>query len=68
MIADRIRSMTGSHWLALFGGIIAAWAALFLMAIPAEMRELNAIYGADFWVSVCAITTEASVFARVFLV
>ncbi|MCH2066676.1 MAG: DUF2182 domain-containing protein [Shimia sp.] len=67
MIADRIRSMTGSHWLALFGSILAAWAVLFLMAIPAEMRELNAIYGADFWVSLCTITPDASGFARVLL-
>ncbi len=67
MIADRIRSMTGFHWLALFGGILAAWAVLFLMAIPAELRDLNAIYGADFWTSLCTITPDASGFARVLL-
>lgn len=67
MVADRIRSMTGVHWLALFGGILVAWAMLFLMAVPAEMRELNAIYGAEFWESLCTITPDASGFARVLL-
>ena len=67
MIADRIRSMTGFHWLALFGGILLAWAVLFLMAIPAEMRALNAVYGADFWTTLCTITPDASGFARVLL-
>ena len=67
MVADRIRSMTGWHWLTLFGGILAAWAVLFVMAVPAEMRELNAIYGADFWESLCTITPDAAGFVRVLL-
>ncbi len=67
MIADRIRSMTAVHWLALFGGILASWIVLFAMAVPAEMRQLSAVYGADFWVSLCTITPDASGFARVLL-
>lgn len=67
MVADRIRSMTGWHWLTLFGGILASWLVLFLMAVPAEMRELSAVYGADFWESLCTITPDAAGFFRVLL-
>ncbi|WP_422065132.1 DUF2182 domain-containing protein [Shimia sp.] len=67
MIADRIRSMTGFHWISLFFGILLAWVVLFLMAVPAEMRALNAVYGADFWESLCTITPDAAGFARVLL-
>nr|WP_054001961.1 DUF2182 domain-containing protein [Shimia sp. SK013] len=59
--------MTGWHWLTLFGGIIVAWVVLFIMAVPAEMRQLNAVYGADFWTSLCTITPDAAGFARVLL-
>ncbi|WP_247744855.1 DUF2182 domain-containing protein [Shimia sp. R11_0] len=67
MVADRIRSMTGWHWLTLFGVIFAAWVVLFLMAVPAEMRAMSAVYGADFWESLCTITPDAAGFLRVLL-
>ena len=67
MVAARIRAMTGWHWLALFGGILAAWAMLFAMALPAEMREAGMIYGAEFWESLCTVTPDAAGFLRVFL-
>ena len=34
MFAARIRSMTQAHWLALFGGLMACWAALALISAP----------------------------------
>ncbi len=64
MIADRIRSMTGWHWLALFGGVLVAWVAVFAMAVPAELRAMGAIYGADFWESLCTITPDAGGYLR----
>ena len=60
MLSDRIRAMGMPHWLALFGVIIVAWAALYAMAVPAEMRELSRIYGADFWASLCVVTLDAT--------
>ncbi|MEP2530443.1 DUF2182 domain-containing protein [Shimia sp.] len=65
MIADRIRAMTGLHWLALFGAILAAWSALFLMALPADLRDAGTVYGADFWASLCVVTPDAEGFLRI---
>lgn len=67
MISDRIRSMGQTHWLMLFGGIAAAWVLLWLMSVPAEMRALSRVYGADFWESLCTVTPDAAGFARVLL-
>ncbi|MDA7429858.1 DUF2182 domain-containing protein [Primorskyibacter aestuariivivens] len=67
MIADRIRSMGQTHWLMLFGGIALAWVVLWLMSVPAEMRALSRVYGADFWESLCTVTPDAAGFARVLL-
>ena len=57
---DRIRAMTAPHWLALFATILLAWGALYLMAVPAEMRALGAVYGEDFWRSLCTVTPDAA--------
>ena len=38
MIAARIRSMGSPHWLALYGVILLSWGALYLMALPADLR------------------------------
>ena len=64
MLADRIRAMTAPHWLVLFALILAAWAALYLMAVPAELRGLGEIYGAAFWSSLCTLTPDAAGYAR----
>lgn len=47
MHAAWIRSLGRGHWLAFFGGLIALWAALFAMAIPGDLRSLEATYGAS---------------------
>ncbi|WP_425045556.1 DUF2182 domain-containing protein [Primorskyibacter sp. S87] len=59
--------MGGWHWLALFGGILAAWLALYLMAAPADLREASAIYGAGFWRDLCTLTPDAAGFVRMVL-
>lgn len=55
-IGPRLRSMTGPHWLAVFGLILGAWALLFAMAIPTDLRVAGRLYGAEFWASFCAVT------------
>ena len=66
MISHRIRQMTGLHWIVLFGMILLAWFALFLMAVPDDMRSLSRIYGTDFWASLCVVTPDVGGFARLF--
>ena len=60
MLSDRIRMMGAPHWLTLFGLILGAWIALYLMAIPSEFRILSSIYGPDFWRSLCVVTPDAA--------
>ncbi|SDD80625.1 DUF2182 domain-containing protein [Ruegeria marina] len=67
IVAERIRSMTGGHWILLFGLVLLAWALLFLMAVPAEMRAADAIYGADFWRDLCTLTPDMAGFGRMIL-
>ncbi|WP_137702334.1 DUF2182 domain-containing protein [Marimonas lutisalis] len=59
--------MRGVHWLALFALILAAWGALYAMALPEELRAAQRIYGAEFWKSLCTVTPDAAGFARVVL-
>lgn len=67
MVSERIRKMTGLHWLALFGAILLAWSALYIMSVPAEMRALSRIYGGEFWTALCTVTPDAAGFGRIFL-
>lgn len=59
MIAARIRSMGSPHWLALYGAILLSWGALYLMALPADLRATGAVYGAEFLASLCVVTPDA---------
>ena len=59
--------MRAPHWLALFGLILLAWAALYMMAAPAELRAAGRIYGAGFWQDLCTLTPDAAGFARMVL-
>jgi predicted metal-binding membrane protein len=65
MVFTRIRMMTGTHWLWLFALIIGAWALLYAMALPADLRAAGRIYGADFIASLCRVTPDAAGFLRV---
>ncbi|MGV6849024.1 MAG: DUF2182 domain-containing protein [Marinibacterium sp.] len=65
MIAARIRTMAGLHWLALFALLIACWAILFVVAVPADLRLAGQIYGADFWRGLCRATPDWAGFVRV---
>ena len=65
MPTARIRRMTGLHWVALFALILASWAALYAMAVPAELRALGRLYGADFWAEFCRVTPDAAGYLRI---
>ena len=67
ILAERIRTMGGLHWLALFGLILGAWVVLYLMSAPAELRDAGRIYGADFWRDLCTLTPDAAGYARMVL-
>lgn len=47
MFALSIRSLCRAHWIAFFGGLLLCWCVLFMMAVPAELRALEATYGAS---------------------
>jgi predicted metal-binding membrane protein len=56
--------MGAPHWLALFGLILGAWVLLYLMAVPAALRQGAAIYGRDFWADLCTLTPDTAGLAR----
>ncbi len=56
--------MQGAHWLSVFAMILLAWAAVYAMSVPAEMRAAGRIYGADFWTALCNVTPDAAGYAR----
>lgn len=64
MLSDRIRAMGAPHWLVLFGGILLAWIALYLMSVPAELRTIGTLYGAEFWQNFCTLSPDAAGWAR----
>ncbi len=67
MFAGKIRSMLGVHWLILFSVVLAAWTALYLMAIPADLRETSRVFGSAFWNALCTVTPDLAGFGRVTL-
>lgn len=66
-LVQRIGTMRGAHWLALFALILACWSALYAMALPEDLRAAGRLYGAEFWTSLCTVTPDAAGFARVTL-
>ncbi len=59
--------MGAPHWLALFGLILAAWVILYMMSVPADLREAGALYGAEFWKDLCTLTPDGAGLARMVL-
>jgi predicted metal-binding membrane protein len=51
--ALRIRRARRTHWLAFFGATLFCWVLLFCMAIPSDLRALDAAYGASFVELLC---------------
>ncbi len=67
MLAERVRTMRGMHWIALFGALAAAWLALYAMAIPTDLRETSRLFGAAFWTELCAVTPDLAGYWRLVL-
>lgn len=51
----------------LFGIILVAWGMLYAMAVPAELRAVGRIYGAEFWESLCRVTPDAAGYLRMIM-
>lgn len=66
MLALRIRSVTRLHWLAFFATELVCWALLLRMAIPGDLRELEATYGADLVEFLCGGSLGATGFGPTF--
>lgn len=64
---NQMRAMARPHWIALFSVIFLAWLALYAMALPADLRAMSKIYGADFWASLCVVTPDVAGFGRIML-
>jgi predicted metal-binding membrane protein len=67
MWSDRIRAMGAAHWLVLFGVILGAWALLYAMALPADLRAAGAVYGTSFLESLCIVPPGAAGLPKLFL-
>lgn len=67
ILAQRIRTMTGWHWLVLYGLILTAWGLLYAMSAPAELRAAGAVYGPDFWHDFCTLTPDAAGYGKMLL-
>lgn len=66
-LSTRIRAMRGSHWLLVFGLIMAGWAVLYEMSLPSDLKASGRIYGAEFWQTLCTVTPGGAGFARLWL-
>ncbi len=66
LLALRIRSFGRLHWIAFFGGALACWLVLFVMAVPADLRALEAVYGASIIEFLCGGALGASSFVSAF--
>ena len=67
VLAMRIRQMSQMHWVAFFTLILLGWAVLFLMAVPADLRALEYIYGADLIAALCGGLVGTNSFAAALL-
>ncbi|MEM1363402.1 MAG: DUF2182 domain-containing protein [Pseudomonadota bacterium] len=62
-----LRSATALSWLSLFAAVLAAWALLYAMAIPTDIRDASRVFGTDFWESLCAVTPDLAGYGRLVL-
>ena len=67
MISARIRAMGAAHWLLLYAFVLIGWVVLWLMSLSVDPQGYGAIYGADFLISLCTTTPDASGFFKLFL-
>ena len=65
MVSERIRAMAAPHWLTFFAMVLGSWLALYLMALPFDLRAAGRIYGTEVWVALCTLTPDAAGFVRI---
>lgn len=63
MLTLRNISFGRVHWLMFFAAVLMGWGLLFAMAVPAEVRALEATYGASLIEVLCGGALGASGFA-----
>lgn len=66
MFALTIRSLRRAHWIAFFAGLLLCWCVLFAMAVPADLRALEATYGTSVVEFLCTGLLGTSSFASAF--
>ena len=54
----------GLHWLAFYAVIIWAWAEMFRQALPPGALEAAAVYGTEFWLSLCSVSAADAGFSE----
>lgn len=64
MPAETTLSMRALHWPAVFAAILASWAALYVMSVPADLRETSRVFGGEFWAALCTVTPDAAGYLR----
>jgi predicted metal-binding membrane protein len=55
LLALARKSLRDWHWLVFFGAVLAAWAGLYAMQLPAELLAGAELYGAEFWAALCRV-------------
>ncbi len=55
MLALARNRLSDWHWLVFFAAILAAWAALFAMQLPAELVRNARLFGPEFWIGLCRV-------------
>jgi len=65
MDAGVLRTRSGARWIGLFAVLLAAWSALYAMAIPDDLRDASRVFGAEFWTAICTITPDLAGYGRV---
>ena len=67
MTAARLRAMGQGHWLAFYGLVLAAWALLYAMQLPAELAAAARLFGPELWEALCAVEPGLAGAPAVFL-
>lgn len=67
MLALARKSLRDWHWLVFFAAILAAWAGLYAMQLPADLLDGAQIYGAEFWATLCRVEPGLAGYPTAFL-
>lgn len=65
MPAAILRASGYLHWIVFFAAITVAWLILFLMAVPADLRSADTLFGSGFIQNLCNVSFDQAGFLRV---